>query len=140
MLFRSTGVSVGESEVDTRNTGSVSALLGNDVSVTAPTLSLLSQGEDQLFQTSSAHTGGLFLGVSGSKSLLTLASDTLTAIGDRGSLKVGTLELRADRNQAFDATVTNLAIGALAGSGASMTTSLGGSADVTIGSNTAIEA
>ncbi|MBM3203238.1 hypothetical protein FJZ55_04965, partial [Candidatus Woesearchaeota archaeon] len=136
----SSGVSMGVSSVTNLDAGQVRAWLGDDVSMEAAALRLLANAIDDILQKALAASGGLFAGIAGAMSNLTITATTRATIGDRADLNLGSLELKANRNQDFDATAKNLAVGLFAGSGAASLITLSGAAEVDIGRDSTIDA
>ncbi|MBF0341678.1 MAG: hypothetical protein HQL95_12055, partial [Magnetococcales bacterium] len=132
-LSVSSGASMGFSSASSRDVSIVRAGLGTNTQVTAPTLRVLADSTDNLFQQSTASSGGLFAGLAGAYSKVEILGRTQVLLGDDSHVTVSILDLTANREQNFDATAFNLAVGALAGSGATMISNLVGSADIKIG-------
>ncbi|MBM3366475.1 MAG: hypothetical protein FJY48_12370, partial [Betaproteobacteria bacterium] len=136
----SSGASVGTSSVTTTDESIIRARIGDDVRLQSDVLSIEALARDDILQNALAASGGLFAGIAGAMSELTIAGTTIAGLGNRNDLSVGTLDLRAKRTQDFDATANNLAIGLFAGSGASSTTVVTGTADVLVGTGTQVTA
>jgi len=139
-LAVSSGASMGMSIVKTLDFTATRARVGEMSVVEAATLRIRAEGRDEIFQQSSASSGGLFAGIAGGYSDLDIRGTTVAGIGNKTRIEVDTLDVTADRHQYFDATANNFAIGALAGSGAYMATSLTGTADIVVGSQADIQA
>ncbi|MGI9210888.1 MAG: hypothetical protein ACR2HF_00260, partial [Methylococcaceae bacterium] len=134
----SSGISVGVSSVTNTDSGKVHAWLGDDVGMNATSLHILAYANDDILQKTIAASGGLLAGIAGADSTLVIAANTLASIGDRAQLNLGSLEMRSNRQQDFDSSSMNLAIGLFAGSGAASAISLTGTADVAIGRDSRI--
>jgi hypothetical protein len=139
-LSVSSGASVGSSFVEATDTGSVVAELGDDVRVVASVLRIHAKAQDDVHQRASASSGGVFAGLAGSYSNLKIEGTTRAGLGDRNQIAVGLLDIWSTRTQNFDAVALNLAVGALAGSGAAMLTTLTGTSNVKIGQNSKVVA
>ncbi|MEN9773450.1 MAG: hypothetical protein RL322_520, partial [Pseudomonadota bacterium] len=140
-LAVSSGASVGVSSATTTDRSLVRAGLGDDVTLRAGTVRITGFAEDQIFQRASASSGGLFVGVAGADSSITILGSLVTFIGSRNTILANTVQILAERDQQFDAVSSNLAIGGIAsGSGAAMSTLIAGTADVVIGSGSTVDA
>ncbi|MBF0463444.1 MAG: hypothetical protein HQL87_18955, partial [Magnetococcales bacterium] len=132
-LSVSSGASMGFAAAMSQDVSIVRAGLGANTKVVAPILSIDADSVDNLFQQSTASSGGLFAGLAGAYSKVAISGRAEVLLGDDSQITVSTLDLSATRTQNFDATDFNVAVGALAGSGAVMVSDLSGSADVEIG-------
>ncbi|MBF0186114.1 MAG: hypothetical protein HQM06_17230, partial [Magnetococcales bacterium] len=139
-LSVSTGVSVGASEALLTDKALVHAGLGNQVTVLANALNIQTDSLDSVLVRSSAASGGVFAGIAGANSVVTIDSDALVTIGNNNALMVETLYVNALHDQRFDSKAENLAVGILAGSGAIVINTVSSSANVVIGQNSLVEA
>ncbi|NDG42629.1 MAG: hypothetical protein EBY28_25615, partial [Betaproteobacteria bacterium] len=136
----STYGAAGASVVQTTDNSAIRAGLGDDVKLQAAALRIDAYGQDAIFQHANASSGGVFIGIAGADSVLDIGAVTLAGIGARSQVLAQTVQVTAKRDQDFDATSENLAVGLLAGSGARVVNTLAGQADVLIGNSAKVDA
>lgn len=138
-LTVSTAVSVGMAKSSVLSAAQVEADLGDEVQMYAGTLRIKAYSNDALDLKAMAASGGANVGIAGAYSDLTIEGTTQAGMGNRNQLLVGTVDIRAAREQIFDSASLNLAIGGFAGSGALIDTEVGTTAQVLIGQNNEVQ-
>ena len=132
-------MSVGVSAVTTLDASKIYAAIDDNARVLAGVLRVSANAYDKISQKSSASSGGLIAGA-GAVSDLQILGSTIARVGSKAELLVGLLDLLANRDQDFDAQALNIAVGLYAGSGATVTNLVAGTADVKIGSGAQVHA
>ena len=125
-------VSVGVSSVTTLDKSEIYAAIDDNARVEAGVLRVAARAYDKIYQKASASSGGMIAGA-GAVADLQILGSTVARVGKAAKLEVGLLDLVAYRDQDFDAQAFNLAVGLLAGSGATVSNLVAGTADVEIG-------
>jgi hypothetical protein len=136
----STGVSVGASVATTENNAEVEAGLGDNVTITAESLSIEAESKEKLLATSVAGSGALWLAVAGAKPSVQSREKATAQIGNNAEITVKSLEVRATHEQEFDAKADAYSLALAAGSGAKVNNDVSAYALVDIGANSSITA
>ncbi len=136
----SSGGALGSSAVTSNNFSTVFAAIGDQSQIRGGEVLVNAVGNDSLYADSVAASGGLFVGIAGAEAVMNVFSDVGVAVGESVDIQAGRVELYSSKRQGFDTRSSNVAVGAVSGTGASVVNVVSGLSEVSVGSGTTIRA